>query len=102
MSIMEIRGGVPFIRNITFDTTGRRLPFNGTSKWLSLRAASFPCRAYFTEDDFNADQNYISVPVASTTTPYGEWKGPLEAEQVWIKGIGGSSVVEVVALLRRN
>ena len=102
MSIGEGRGGIPHVRNITFDATGREHSFNGVSKWIRLRVSTFPCKVYFTLADFTADENYISIPVAAAATPYGEWWGPVEASSIWIKGVGGSSVVELVVVKRRN
>jgi len=102
MSVLEIRGGVPRVRRETVDTTGRgyRLPF--WCKYLIIRATSNPCRMYFTEDDWTNDVNYVLVPVAAAATPHGEWQGPVEAQEVWLRGEGGSSNVELVVFQRRG
>jgi hypothetical protein len=84
------------------NTTGQlhALPF--TCLYLIIRVTGNPCKLYFTEADYNADANYVLVPVAAATTPHGEWRGPVEAEKVWLKGSGGASAVELVAFQRRG
>lgn len=102
MSILEARGGIPRVLRATIDnTTGRkwRLPTN--IKYLIVRVSSNPCKLYFTEEDWLADSNYVLIPVAAATTPYGEWQGPVEAENLWFKGSGGSSNIEAVGFQRR-
>jgi hypothetical protein len=103
MSIMESRGGAPHVFRDTIDNSaGRMHQFPFVSKHLQVRAASNPCKLYFTEEDFTADANYVVVPVASTSTPNGEWVGPVEASKIWLKGSGGSSTIELVAFQRRG
>lgn len=103
MSVMETRGGAPHVFRETIDnTTGRMHQFPFVSKYLKVRVSSNPCKLYFTEADFTADANYVLVPVAGTSTPYGEWDGPVEASKIWLKGSGGSSAIELVAFQRRG
>jgi len=99
---MEGRGGAPHVFRATAATTGRMHAFKAVSKWMRIRVATFPCKVYFTEADFDDDINYITVPVAAADAPYGEWEGPIEASAVWLAGVGGGSVVELVAALRKN
>jgi hypothetical protein len=102
MSILETRGGYPHILRETFTITGRSHSLRGFSKWICIRASTNPCKVYFKEEDFDNDTNYIGVPVPSASTPYGEWKGPIETNTIWIKGDGGSSDVEFIAIMRLN
>ena len=102
MSVMETRGGYPHVFRASIDTTGRGHAFPFTSKYLKIRVETNPCRMYFTESDYTNDENYVVIPVAAAATPYGEWDGPLEASQVWLKGVGGASAVELVAFQRRG
>ena len=102
MSVLEIRGGVPRVFRASIDTTGRKHRFSFTSKWLKLRVAINPCRVYFTKEDFDADEGYVVVPVPSAQAPHGEWEGPVEADEIWLRGDGGSSDVELVAFQRRG
>jgi len=102
MSIMEGRGGVPHVFRASIDTTGRehRLPF--WSKYMRIRAATNPCKIYFTRKDYDDDANFITIPVAAAETPHGEWDGPIEAIMVWLRGLGGTSAIELVAIQRRG
>lgn len=102
MSILETRGGQPHIFRDTITTTGRTHAIKSVSKWICIRVATNPCRLFFTEDDFDNDANYIEVPVASTSTPYGQWSGPIGTNQIWLKGVGGDSDIEFVATKRLN
>ena len=103
MSVMEIRGGVPDVfSGQTIGTGGRRHGFKFTCKYLQIRVTTNPCLLYFTEKNFIAGTNPITVPVAAAETPYGEWQGPVEAEEVWMRGSGGNTVVELVAYQRRG
>lgn len=102
MSIMQGRGGHPFVFLDTIDTTGRKRFFPSIINFLKIRVTTFPCKVYFTEDDFDNDANFITVPVAAAATPHGEWEGPAEVTGIWLKGLGGSSVVEVVGFQRRG
>lgn len=102
MSVLEGRGGIPHVFREAIATTGRMHQFPFVAKHVKIRAATNVCRMYFTEADFTADANYVVVPVASASTPYGEWEGPVEASQIWLRGVSGSSDVELVAFQRRG
>ena len=101
MSLAESRGGWPHIFRESITTTGRKHQFPFICKHLTMRAVTYPCRVYFTEADFTANVNYILVPVAAAETPHGQWSGPVEAHTVWLKGLGGTAVLELVAFQRR-
>jgi hypothetical protein len=57
---------------------------------------------YFNKTDFDANENYVEVIERAAATPYGEWKGPVEIGQVWLRGVGGDSDVELVTFQRRG
>ena len=101
MGIQENRGGVPHVFTASIDTTGRKHDFKQFSKFLQVTTITFPLRLYFSEEDFTANANYIPVPIAADTNPWG-WEGPAEVSEVWLKGIGGTAVVTLVAFLRRG
>jgi hypothetical protein len=96
MSILETRGGYPHVFRETITTGGRshRLPF--IIKYLKIKAKTNPLRLYFTEDAYTADANYVEVTVADG------WEGPVEIGQLWFKGVGGDSDIELVAFQRRG
>ena len=113
MSVGTIRGGIPYVLRDTAVTSGVaplggrkvRLPFY--INWLKIRVLSNPCFLYFTEADYNAHVNFVSIPIASASTPYGEWEGPVETcegdhADLWLRGNGGNSSVELVAFQRRG
>lgn len=103
MSVLTVRGGVPHVFRASADNTAGMthvLPF--MSMYLQLRVTGNPCKLFFSAEAMAADADYILVPVASTSTPYGEWQGPAEIGQVWMKGSGGASAVELVAYQRRG
>lgn len=102
MSVLEGRGGFPHVFRESITTTGRSHRFPFVSKYLKIRTGVNVCRIFFTEADFTAGTNYIELPVASATTPHGEWEGPVEASEVWLKAITAASVVELVAFQRRG
>lgn len=115
MSIATVRGGIPYVLRDASVSTGTapaggrkvRLPFY--INWLKIRVSGNPCRLYFTEADYleASGTKYVEIPVASAATPYGEWEGPVETcagahTDIWLRGDGGISSVEVVAFQRRG
>lgn len=102
MSLLQVRGGIPNVRRIAVTAVGQKVNLPSYTIFLKIRAEDFPCRLFFTEADFDGDKNYILAPMPSTSRPYGEWDGPVEAENVWVKGDGGTSNVELVTFQRRG
>jgi hypothetical protein len=102
MSLGTIRGGIPRCIKETIDTTGRKVAFPFFSNYMILRVATSPALLYFTEADFTNGVNAVTVPVAAADAPYGEWQGPVEAKEVWIKGSGGNTAIELVVFQRRG
>lgn len=109
MSVMTVRGGIPWVlRDAAVDSTGRivNIPFLIHSL-IVRNIGAVAVKLYFTKADFDADQNYVTIPVASTTYPYGEWAGPVETcsgdhENLWIKSAGATAGIELVAFQRRG
>jgi hypothetical protein len=96
MSLLYTRSGKPHIFNDTITTTGRVHDFKGYSKWFRITATTNPCLIYFTEEDFDAGINYITVSVTEA------FEAPLEVNKIWLKGSGGDSSVVLVASIRLN
>jgi len=103
MTLLMSRGGIPDVFRDTITTTGREhnLPFNAFAIKARNKGANV-VRMYFTQADFNADAKFVELPVAAAAEPHGEWEGPVEAEKIFLRGVGGSSAVEVVAFQRRG
>jgi len=107
MSVLTVRGGIPYVVREAITTTGRKVRVPFYMMHLKIRVDTAPCKLYFTEEDFNADVNYVLIPVPSASTPYGEWEGPVETAHgtnvdLWLRGSGGSSDIELVAFQRRG
>ena len=95
MSILTLRGGIPHIfRANIAHPTGRYHKFPATSNYLKLRTGLTQVKMYFSEKDFNDDENYIG--------PSNAWEGPVEANGIWLKGDAGAAEVELVVFLRRG
>ena len=103
MSVLQVRGGLPQVVRTTATTTGRkhRLSFY-TSGLVARNQGANVVHLYFTEADFDASENYVVLPVAAATDPHGEWSGPVEVENVWLRSVGGDSITEVVVFQRRG
>jgi len=108
MSVVQTRGGIPYVLRDTIDSTGRkvRLPFHIAHLKVRNQGAA-PVRLYFTLADYTADENYVIVPIAAAVTPYGEWEGPVETsagdhESLWVKSASGTNAIELVAFQRRG
>ena len=101
---MENRGGYPNVLRDTILSTGDAYYhfWRFISKYVKARSASFPVKMYFTAEDAAADTNYIIIPAATAGTTETNWEGPLEVNQVWLKAIGGSTLIEFVAFQRRG
>ena len=108
MSVVQTRGGVPYVLRDTIDATGRkvRLPFHIAHLKVRNQGGA-PVQLYFTEADYLGGVNFVLVPIAAAVTPYGEWEGPVETtagdrESLWVKSTAGSNAIELVAFQRRG
>jgi len=113
MSVGTLRGGIPTVRLVAATTGtvplgGKIVPPPSDINYLKIRALANPCFVYFTEADYIAHTNYITVPIAAAATPHGEWEGPVEMihgsahSDLWVRGSGGTSNVEIVFFQRRG
>lgn len=113
--------GVPkVLRRTGIATTGTEVEVNMQTCWLCVRntGVTNAAKMYFTKADFDADVNYVTIPVAAAATPNGEWAGPVEltrsipavqpatlqaaAYALWFKAVAGTADVEIVAIHRRT
>jgi hypothetical protein len=107
MSVVQLRGGIPLVFRDSIDGTGRDHRFGSNIFWIKARnKGAVLLRMYFLESDFTGDRNYVEIPPASASEPYGEWEGPVELvaadARVWLKSTGAASAVEVVGFQRRG
>lgn len=108
MSVVQTRGGVPYVLRASIDGTGRpvRLPFHISYVKVRNKGAAI-VKLYFTQADFSADANYVEIPLAAAATPHGEWDGPVETtagdhDSLWLKSSAGATNIELVAFQRRG
>lgn len=101
MSTAQIRGGWPKVFREAITTSVRRhqLPF---ITWYLIVRSDAAVRMYFTEEDANADENYVVVPAPTASTPHGEWQGPAEVNTLWFKTASGTANIELVSFQRRG
>ena len=103
MSVVQIRGGVPSIFRAVINTTGRKHDLPNFCSYLQARAQGNPCKLYFTEENFNLQNDqYLIIPVANFSTSEKGWDGPVEAGAFWLQAIGNDSEVEIVTFQRRG
>lgn len=108
MSAVQLRGGFPHVERPSVPTGGSSYSMPFATFWMKLRnKGANVVRVYFKLEDFTADANYVELPVAAATAPYGEWEGPVEVDNYnqdtfWMRAITGASVVEVAAFQRRG
>lgn len=109
MSVMSVRGGIPYVlRDAAVPVAGRKIRLPFFVQYLQVRnVGSAVARLFFTAADLAAGENYVTVPVASATYPYGEWSGPVETHagdhaDLWLAGVGAVASIELVAYQRRG
>lgn len=103
MSVMQNRGGIPVVFRDTIDTTGREHnPRVNINYIIARNKGAGTVRMYFTEADFDANVRYVELPQDSAADPYGEWRGPVEANMIWLRAVTVSCEVEVVTFQRRG
>lgn len=101
MSVMTGRGGVPHVWRATVTVGGVVHQLHARCFYLQLKTVTNPVKLYFTQEDFDNDEHYIAVAIASATEPHG-FAGPVTADRVWLKGNGGSAAVELVSYDRQS
>lgn len=110
MSAMNLRGGIPIVRRVTTSTTGDKTTAPGSLCYLVARNkdATNVIRLFFRKADFDANVNYVEVPLAAAATPHGEWAGPVELSpntdfsDVWWKSVAGTPVLELTMFVRHG
>ena len=113
MSVLTVRGGIPYVFRGDVTTGiaplgGRKLRLPFYINFVQIRIESGnPVRLYFTEADYQNDENYVLVTVASPTYGTGSWEGPVETcagdhSDLWLRGQGGTAEVQLVAYQRRG
>lgn len=94
---MQARGGIPRALNLSAPTTGLTWPTETLTTSLMLKAATNPARLYFTAADLAADANFWTL--ATTDAPITI---PAEVNTLYLRGVGGTAAVSVLATLRKG
>lgn len=104
MSIAQVRGGIPRVFRVSIPTAGRmHAPPFYTSYIVARNRGANVIRMYFTEADFDANENYVELLAAAAATPNSDvWEGPCELEKIWFRAITAASTIELVAFQRRG
>ena len=105
MSVLQTRGGIPHVFRVSVDqASGRKHRLPAFSNFLIIRVLSAPCRLYFTQETFDSGTDFVLVPLPSASTPHGEWVGPVEASDIFLRSDSGATAsdVELVTFQRRG
>jgi len=101
---MELYGYPTRGQRITgLDTTGRKVDFRpaGTSAWLLIRnAGTTPLRVFFSQEDFDAGDNYLTLGV--TDEVERRFEGPYRHNAIWFKAAAASTDIELVHFRERS
>lgn len=94
---MQERGGIARALNLSALTTGLTWGLESLTTKIIVRTATNAVRMYFTAADLAADANFWTV--ATTDLPL-----VIEAEcrELYFRGVGGTSAVSVLAILRKG
>lgn len=94
----ENRGGFPTIFRASITTAGQKHQFRSILKFLQVFNvdSTEALRFYFTVEDFTADANFIELVAG------GSFEGPIEAKEIWLRGVGGTADCALVEYSRRG
>ena len=94
----ENRGGIPRVFRVTTDAVGGQHNFLAVTKYLQIsNEGGDMLRVYFTEQDYTADQNYISLAAVT-----GFFDGPVEAQSIWFRADTTTTDLFMVSYHRRG
>jgi hypothetical protein len=131
MSVVEWRGGFPVVfvgsaatsgevtdsrggvipagtpirlgaHQIQQEEDGRRGPI--TSKWMRIanHDGANDLRVYFSQDHFDDDSHYLTLDSEVGLGMHTLFEGPVEAREVWVRGVGAAATFEITAFHRRG
>lgn len=104
MSVLQTRGGVPYLIKASVSTTGRYYRFPFETSFVLMRVTTQDLRIFFSQADFDAagGTNYFTVKKEGTENPNGEFAAPMEAKGLWLKAAANSALVEMLVFQRRG
>ena len=95
----QAQGGIPRIRNLVISTAGVNAQphkFNGASTHLRIVPRINPLRIYFSQDDFDADENFILIAVDEV------FSEPVEERCIFARGVGGDATTELLVIYKKG
>jgi hypothetical protein len=95
MSLVQTRGGWPHVFRAEIPTTGRLHDPKKWTSYLQVYAATNDVHLYFSQEDFDNDENYIVVEADES------WEGPAEVRGVWFKAQTAAANVVAIFYQRR-
>jgi len=66
----------------------------GRSTHLLVKTGTAAVKVYFSAADYAADERYVLVGTSEV------FSAPVEVDELWLKGSGGTAAVELVAILK--
>lgn len=104
MSVMQTRGGVPYLIKAAVTTTGRFFRFPFETSFILIRVTGEDLRLFFSEADFNEalGTNYFTVAKEDANNPHGEFAAPIEARGLWMKAAANNANMEMLVFQRRG
>lgn len=114
MAVWTKIGGKPVTIRRTIGTGGEKLffdeifldttqgPARGNAAWLTIRNVGASEVRIFSSQGALADgtQYYSLSPVATPPNGAEKWEGPFEGDAIFLQANGGTSTVEILALVR--
>lgn len=101
MSAATIRGGVPRVLAHTVDNGDpTEIAFPFFTNYLQVYTTGEAVKVYFTEEDAADGANFLTVPIAAATHPWG-WEGPAELGRVWLQSASGTDAVVTMVAYQR-
>ncbi len=103
MTLLQTRGGIPDVFRDTIDATGRKHQVPFFFNFIVARNKGVATvRLYFAQDDFDADANFVELIGPAAASPFGEWLGPVEGDNYFLRTESGTASVEIVVFQRRG
>lgn len=104
MSVLQVRGGVPWVTREAVTTTGRFYRFPFTTSGVIIRVLDDALRIFLSQAAFDAAlaADFFQVEPASPTYPFGEFVAPIEAQGLWLKAAAATANIQIMAFQRRG
>lgn len=96
---VQQRGGFPLVRDISVDVSGnlngstiQKYEMPVTTTWLEITPTDDGVYVYFSQDDFDQDNNPLAIPAGSPRA------APMEVRQLWFRAFSGTAAVNLLMI----